>query len=178
MGFGGRSQLEIEELIPENQRSERFAGEAPSVTKFLYKLWSAHKSTTQEAMPDQRRAEILGKLWSANMSATLNYDDLFEGYAKMVVRAGFAPEPQSIIFYGSGDANWIAEDQNRILLENERLKTQLISEQRAVLQARQHNRQLTAQNESLVDGVCILAKANKALQAALVARKPDRDSRT
>ncbi len=75
---------------------------------------------------------------------------------------------------GWSEASGTVEDENRTLLEAERLKTQLISERRAVLLARQQNAELAARNESPIEALCDLAKANKDLQAALIAQNEDR----
>lgn len=70
-----------------------------------------------------------------------------------------------------GSSALVFEEQHKVLLENERLKSQLISEQRALLLSRQSEVQLQTQNEKLLDGVCELTKVNKALQTVLVSEK-------
>jgi hypothetical protein len=56
-------------------------------------------------------------------------------------------------------------------LENERLKTQMIEQRRALLVARQSNDELNKKNDRLVEIVCDLTKSTQALQRALLAKE-------
>ena len=61
-----------------------------------------------------------------------------------------------------------------MLLENERLKSQLMAQRRALLASKKHQSDLTAQNDRLVDGICDLVKTNKTLQESVLARNDGR----
>lgn len=61
-----------------------------------------------------------------------------------------------------------------LLIENERLKTQLIEQRRALLLADRSIADLRKQNERLVDVVCDATSANKALQGAMLAQREGR----
>ncbi len=110
--------------------------------------------------------------------------ELAAGYWETVAAAAFSGYPRTsprAVIHGAVPTGLIADEQHRNLLELERLKTQLISEQRATLLARQQsaelasqNAQLRPQNESLLEVVCDMAKANKDLQAALIAQSQGR----
>jgi len=95
-------------------------------------------------------------------------------YQEMLAALDVASAPAASVYYRSSAAGFIDEAQHKVVLENERLKTQLISERRAVLTAHQRHAQLTSQHEVVLEGICELAKANKALQAALIAQAAGR----
>lgn len=133
------------------------------------------KARAEECMLEMQPAEgITKKLlqWCKSLgvpgkSDLEDYLVITEGYLKHhAVGAKWKMAPQ--MFYGGG-ASPIFEDQHRVLLENERLKTQLISEKRALLIARQSEVRLQSENDKLIDGVCELTKVNKILQAVLIA---------
>lgn len=62
----------------------------------------------------------------------------------------------------------LEDQQHQILLDNERLKTQLIAERRALLAARQSETQLQEEKGKLLDTVCELVKLNKSLQESMI----------
>jgi hypothetical protein len=194
MGTGGRSQLEIVALSKESGPEGKAPEKASLSEKWLRRAFQRPKVPPHLGI-------LVGIAEEARKSSSFQVD--LEDWVRwqpafpvLQMLSSISPDVDlksgilwgerqgdinQIAFYGPTVAGYIGAGRGEILLENERLKTQLIAEQRAVLAAREHNAQLSShisdlnsQSGVLLDGVCELAKANKALQAVLIAKSAGR----
>ena len=103
-------------------------------------------------------------LWCAPLlhDVAFDYADA-DRYAPSLLPGVPAQSPQLQI-----DALRIRNDE--LTLENERLKSQLISERRLLLSAQSRGEYLEAQNEKQLEYIGELVKASRAIQAALIGK--------
>jgi len=148
----------------------------------LASLWSAFGCPFSTGKASGHFTDNFLPLWPRYEPtvSTADFEALLESLEQACASA-LSPKPAGTGMHGGGISTPLIEDRNKALLENERLKSQLMSERRALLAARQRqvelaarNAELTSRNAKLTDAVCDLASTNKALHAALIARHQGR----